>query len=177
MKLSARAREALRVSDVALTTVLASSPARGLHDLATERHPRMIVLGSTHHGAAGRVSPGSVAQRLLNGAPCPIAIAPAGLRDREPEIATIGVAFDGSHESRHALGAAVELARAVDARIDLIGAVHVPHGAIGEPYALAGGSRALADRLRTDLEQRTRERCAACPRPTGAPPTSMSETP
>ena len=163
-RLRQAAREATGGHDIELTTVLAESPARGLHDLATEREAMMIALGSTHRGSLGRITPGSVAQRLLNGAPCPIAIAPAGLRERELAVGAVGVAFDGSHESRRALRAAVDLARAADAHVDLIGAVHVPHGAIGEPYALAGGSRALADRLRADLEQRMREAMQSVPR-------------
>ena len=55
------------------------------------RHPRtgctssprsedagLIVVGSTHTGRAGRVLPGSTAERLLHGSPCPVAVAPKG---------------------------------------------------------------------------------------------------
>jgi nucleotide-binding universal stress UspA family protein len=68
-------------------------------------------------------------------------------------VATIGVAFDGSHESRHALSAVIELARPACAQVALIGAVHIPLGAMLAPYPPAGSSRATADRLRANLEQ------------------------
>ena len=123
----------------------------------------MIVLGSTHRGPLGRISPGSVAQRLLNGAPCPIAIASAGLRKWELGIDSLGVAFDGSHESHHALRTAVGLARAAGAHVDLIGAVHLLPGTIGRPHPLAGGSQALLDRLTADLEQRMDEAMRGVP--------------
>ena len=134
----------------------------------------MIALGSTHRGSLGRITPGSVAQRLLNGAPCPIAIAPAGLRERELAVAAIGVAFDGSHESRRALRAAVDLARAADAHVDLIGAVHVPHR---RDRGAATRWPAAAERSRTACAPTSSSACArpcrASRRQTAAPPTSM----
>ena len=42
--------------------------------------PGLIVVGSTHTGRAGRVLPGSTAERLLHGSPCPVAVAPKGYR-------------------------------------------------------------------------------------------------
>jgi nucleotide-binding universal stress UspA family protein len=157
VRLRQRAREHLGDGEVELSAVRASSPARGLHDLAAEREAAMIVLGSTHRGRLGRISPGSVAQRMLNGAPCPIAIAPAGLRNWELGIDSLGVAFDGSRASHHALGSAVGLARAAGARVDLIGAVHLLPGPIGRPHPFEGGSKALLDRLTADLAQRMDE--------------------
>ena len=154
VRLRQRAREHLGGGKFELSAVLASSPARGLHDLAIEREAAMIVLGSTHRGPLGRISPGSVAQRMLNGASCSIAIAPAGVRKWELGIDSLGVAFDGSHESHHALRAAVGFARAASAYVDLIGAVHLLPGPVGRPHPLEGGSQALLDRLTEDLEQR-----------------------
>ena len=73
------------------------SPAHGLHELAETRTPALIVVGSTHTGRAGRVLPGSTAERLLHGSPCPVAVAPKGYAQRardEPGI--IGCGYDGS---------------------------------------------------------------------------------
>ena len=63
------------------------SPAHGLHELAEQEDAALIVVGSTHTGRAGRVLPGSTAERLLHGSPCPIAVAPKGYTRRdEPGI-------------------------------------------------------------------------------------------
>ena len=52
------------------------SSAHGLHALAEKQDAGLIVVGSTHTGRAGRVTPGSTAERLLHGSPCPVAVAP-----------------------------------------------------------------------------------------------------
>ena len=70
----------------------------------------LIVVGSAHRGAIGRVLAGDVTMGTLHGAECPVVVAPRGFADRGATLQTIGVGFDGSPESR----AAVELAR--DAR-------------------------------------------------------------
>ncbi len=55
------------------------SAARGLHDLAVAEAAALIVVGSTHTGRLGRVRPGATGERLLLGAPCAVAVAPARL--------------------------------------------------------------------------------------------------
>lgn len=98
------------------------SPARALHDVAEEVSASMVVVGSTHRGALGRVLPGSIGERLLNGAPCPVAVAPRGLA-AEPlaGLRRIGVAFDGSCEAQDALGFASRLAGEAGATVRLVG--------------------------------------------------------
>src|SRR5215211_913040 len=80
------------------------SPAHGLHELAEREDAGLIVVGSTHTGRAGRVLPGSTAERLLHGAPCPVAVAPKGYAGGTP--AAVGCGFDGSDSAWRALGAA-----------------------------------------------------------------------
>lgn len=84
------------------------SPPRALHRLAETLDAALVVVGSTRHGAVGRVVPGSTGERLLHGSPCPVAIVPRGYADAGP-INSIGVGYDGSDESEVALAAAVEL--------------------------------------------------------------------
>ena len=57
---------------VALETVARTGPsaAHVLYDVAEERGAALLVLGSSHHGAIGRIALGSTADRLLHGAPC-----------------------------------------------------------------------------------------------------------
>jgi nucleotide-binding universal stress UspA family protein len=101
------------------------SPARQLEWLAGTKAD-VIVLGSTHRGAFGRVSPGSVGERLLHGAPCAVAVAPVGYAGQDdPGIKRIGVGYDGSGESKRALDAAISIATATGAILQLIAAIPV----------------------------------------------------
>ena len=104
------------------TAVLAApSPAQGLHELAEAEAADLIVVGSTHTGRLGRVRPGSTGERLLQGAPCAVAVAPHGFRTRlDPQLETIGVAYNGSREADCALQTALELAQANGAHVQAI---------------------------------------------------------
>jgi nucleotide-binding universal stress UspA family protein len=93
------------------------SPAHALHELAETTDASLVVVGSTHRGPIGCVLPGSTAERLLHGAPCPVAIVPQGYASREHELHVIGVGYDGSEESEIALNTATELARRLDAEL------------------------------------------------------------
>jgi nucleotide-binding universal stress UspA family protein len=113
------------------------SPPHGLHALAELEEAGLIVVGSTHTGRAGRVLPGSTAERLLHGAPCPVAVAPkgyAGEPGREPQA--IGCGYDGSESSQHALTAARPLAEATGVELRLIRAFQPPAYDI-PPYSSA----------------------------------------
>ena len=97
------------------------SAAHGLHELAEKEDAALIVVASTHTGRAGRVLPGSTAERLLHGAPCPVAVAPKGYTRRsgdEPGI--VGVGYDGSQSAQRALQAAARIAAATGARLRAI---------------------------------------------------------
>lgn len=133
------------------------SPARALHDLAESAGPAIVVVGSTHTGHLGRVRPGSTGERLLHGSPCPVAVVPQGYRTHPEEpIRRIGVGVDGSAESQAALVAAAELARALGARLDVIGV----HSA--DPYSAPAMLGAPGyDTLREDIERRQEESLAA----------------
>jgi nucleotide-binding universal stress UspA family protein len=103
-----------------------SSPARALSELAEAEGADLVVLGSTHRGKLGRVYPGSVGERLLNGAPCAVAVAPRGIADREHVgLETIGVAYDGTPESHLALTEAERLRDQFDSSLRVI--TVVPH--------------------------------------------------
>ncbi len=100
------------------------SPARALAKVAVDVAADLIVVGSTHHGAAGRVVIGSVAESLFEGAPCPVVVAPRGYADRAHASAGLIVAgYDGTPEAGGALSEAARLARSLDARLKLVAAV------------------------------------------------------
>ena len=67
---------------VARHAIAGTTTASALRELADREHAELIVFGSAHDGAAGRVHPGSAARRLLQSAHCAVAIAPDGFRKR-----------------------------------------------------------------------------------------------
>ena len=138
-----------------------SSPARGLQALAEQAHASAIVVGSTHRGAIGRVLPGGVGERLLHGAPCPVAIAPRGFGDRDdPPLRRIGVAYVSGPEGTRAVQMAASLAGDVGGDVVVMTAfdpiplqVQLAGGGLGSGSA-AGFDQATCD----EIERAGRER-------------------
>jgi nucleotide-binding universal stress UspA family protein len=98
----------------------ASAP-QGLAQLAESEAADLIAIGSAHRSALGRVLFGSVGERLLYGAPCPVAIAPRGYSGTaRPDEGPIGIAYDGSAESRRALQAGGGLATVLGSGLLLV---------------------------------------------------------
>ena len=128
------------------------SPARGLHELADSEHADVLVVGSSHRSAIGRVLVGDRTLATLNGAPCAIAIAPQGYASAQHRLETIGVGHDGSDESQLALDAARVLARPHAAAIRAVSVVDVDdvHGDDLSPEFAADVAEAL-DRERARL--------------------------
>lgn len=151
---TARVRELLedRPADD-LQVVTARSPAAGLEALARSEEASLIVLGSSHRATVGRVQPGGVGQRLLAGAPVPVALAPQEYAQEARRLETVGCAFDGLEESRLALEWASALARHAGASLRLV-AVHermafsnVGTGAVSGESVNSAMRRSLRERL------------------------------
>ena len=144
-------------SDIRQEIIESSSPARGLHELAEREHAALIVVGSSHHAGLGRVLVGSVGERVLHGAPCGVAVAPAGYRDQNSELKLVCVGFDGMPESEAALAHAVELARTTGASlrvVTVIEPVDIPLGDKGNAFAGAGDlARAREELMRSHLDR------------------------
>jgi nucleotide-binding universal stress UspA family protein len=98
---------------------LVDNPARGLHMLAEAAEAAALVVGSTRRGRFGQVYPGSVGEQLLQGATCPVGIAPRGFTE-DPCLDTVGVGYEGPGESERALGYASRLAERLDANLTLL---------------------------------------------------------
>jgi len=92
------------------------SGAKGLRALAEREGAAAIVLGSASPSTLGRMVAGSA---------IPVAVAPGGYSETEPQIAAIGSGFDGSETSRAALRWASAVARSAEATLRIIG-VHEP---------------------------------------------------
>jgi nucleotide-binding universal stress UspA family protein len=137
------------------------SVPEGLQRVADELGAEALVVGSTHHGSVTRAL-ASVPERLLQGAACPVAIAPRGYATAAPAtLREIGVAFDGGPESRTALAAGTALARAAGARLRAITVLnpHVspftpkPMAAIEMTDYVASGRQRRIDALRAAVAE------------------------
>ena len=104
-----------------------TSIPRGLQQVADSEGALAIVVGPSHRGPLGRIMPGSVGERLLRGAPCPVAVAPRGYRDAvHGPIAKIGVGYVAVPEAADALRAAVGLAARTSAAVRVLNVVEPP---------------------------------------------------
>ncbi len=148
-QLLARAREAAGV-DAHLLAHGSPTVGRGLHELAEATGADLLVLGSSRRGLLGRVVIGDDTRAALNGAPCAVAIAPAGYAQHPAATHEIGVGYDGSPESKHALGVARKLADELHTKLSAFEAVALP------AYPFAGGS-AIGTMI-NDMVEAARER-------------------
>jgi nucleotide-binding universal stress UspA family protein len=107
--------------------VISGSTGEGLAALATSVGADLVVFGSDWHTARGNVQPTPSAQRLIDGGPVSVAIAAAGLRERDRNelraVAIAGGEFDGAaHETAANLTALTGRALALpsDENLDLL---------------------------------------------------------
>ena len=144
-------------ADVPRQVVADPSPARALQHVADQTEAALIVVGSTERGVVGRVLPGSTAERLMHGSPCPVAIVPHGYRRHEdPAVKLVGVGYDGSEESESALSVAIAMARRLGAGLRMISVFD--DAEVGAPmvgaFGYGGLRQELLDSRRSHLEQR-----------------------
>jgi nucleotide-binding universal stress UspA family protein len=120
--LLAELEEELVRADVSARAVVVADafPARALQAFAGRDGADLVVVGAPHRAGAERVLGGDVAAGTLRGAPCAVAVAPAGFAQHERVLATVGVGFDGSAESRAALRLGGQVARAAGAALRVV---------------------------------------------------------
>jgi nucleotide-binding universal stress UspA family protein len=129
----------------------APSPSAGLHAVVATERPVLAVLGSSRAGAHGSIALGRTTERVLDGAPCPVAVAPKEHASRP--LARIAVGVLPSPEGREALRAATRLAAAAGA------ALHVVMVLAGTPDA--DEAREIAREIAPDAERLTEARDAS----------------
>ncbi len=112
--------------DAELLSLIATNPGRGLHQQAEQQGADLLVVGSCSHGPFGRVMLGDDTRAALNGAPCAVAIAARGFVAHPTPITRVGVAYNGSPESKAALALAQELAKITRATVHALEVVAVP---------------------------------------------------
>ncbi len=139
LELLAREREEASV-DADLVAVPARSVGAGLHEIAERREADLLVVGSCSRGALGRLLLGDDRRASLDGAPCAVAIAPSGYARAPRPIARIGVAYDGTPESEHALALARSVAEQRNSSISALTVVSVPTYSYGTMAAVDWGA-------------------------------------
>jgi nucleotide-binding universal stress UspA family protein len=136
-------------SGVEAECVTIGSPSVGqvLHELADRVDADLLVMGSCRRGLIGRVLVSDDTQSALNGAPCAVAVAPAGYAGRATTMREIGVGYNVSPESRHALAVARELAAQRGARLSAFEAVSLP------AYFFVGPALPVGDEIGACVEE------------------------
>ena len=131
--------------------VLSGSLPGALAEHAVASSARLIVMST--HGRTGfaRWLMGSVSERLLRVAPCSTLVVRGSAAAAAPTIRSVLVAVDLSEHSRRALEAALAIARAFGASLEVLHAVPLPF------HADASSSRAnlverMRERARAELE-------------------------
>jgi nucleotide-binding universal stress UspA family protein len=132
------------------------STPEGLRALAEKIDADAVVFCSDSHTAPGRVSIGNSAQRLLEGGPLAVAIAPAGLARVENEaIERIAAVGDGADRSASATAQA--LATALGAAVVATGQGDLDLVVVGSRPEAQEGTLALSAASENLVEE------AACP--------------
>lgn len=122
-------------------TLYGSSVPHALHEAAEAEDAGLLVVGSSRRATVGRAMLGSTAERVLHGAPCPVAVVPRRwTRDGDPE--TIGVAYVDTEEGRAALRSAHALARRAGATLRVLTIVGPTLSVYAETEAQTAGPRA-----------------------------------
>lgn len=123
--------------------VEAASAARGLAVALEDEDAGLGVVGATARGVVGRAVIGSTAERVIHGAPCPIAVVPHGFEGGE--LGAVGVAFTASPEGEQALRSGVALAHAAGATLRVITVLQESQGAVVVPHASDVGRAGVLD--------------------------------
>lgn len=136
---------------VATEVVDDHAPARAIKQAAEALPAALVVVGSSRRGGQGEATAGRVARQVLTEAPCPVAIAAAGLGAREGTgLRRIVAGVDASPEAQAALDAAAGLAAAAGAELRLVAVAEdelaPSRTPIGEVVQLAEWERAIAHR-------------------------------
>jgi len=95
--------------------VLDGDPAEAILAAATERHADLIVMSTHGHSGVTRWALGSVTERVLSGAACPVLV----IRSGEP-VRKLLVTLDGSALAEQVLAPSIEIAAALGASVALL---------------------------------------------------------
>lgn len=98
-------------SEVPTIVHQSASIPMGLIELVSEHNADLVVVGSSSSGLLGRVTLGSVTERLVHTAAVPVAIAPRGYPATPGPMLRLTAAYGGEADINGLLGAAAEFAK------------------------------------------------------------------
>jgi len=125
-----------------------TSIPRGLQRVALAENALAIVVGASHRGPLGRIIPGSVGERLLRGACCPVAVAPRGCgADAHSPIPRLGVGLAAGPDADEALRAAVGLAACTGASVRVLSVVEPAAVSAARPFGWDVDERTARENL------------------------------
>lgn len=142
--------------DAEVCSIASNRFGAGLHRLADSTRADLLVLGSSPGGRSGRVLLADETRHAINGAPCAVAVAPLGYTDTSSAITEIGVAYNGSDESRSAILAARALGGELGAGVTAFEALPLPIYDI-TPGLWSNLEELIRDRRRSACEQIAKE--------------------
>jgi len=90
--------------------VAAGSPSFLINETARRVAAGLSVVGRGAKGPLGRLALGSTTEKVLDGSPCPVAVAPRGFTSHDAVVDRVGVAFVDTMEGRAALRGAAMVA-------------------------------------------------------------------
>jgi nucleotide-binding universal stress UspA family protein len=128
--------------------VQSTSAARALQEAAEREDAGLLVIGSSRRSPAGRTLPGTTAERLLHGAPCPVAVAPQGWASQGGP-SRVGIAYVNTEEGREALRGAHTLARRAGAVLKVFTVVRVTPAMYLETEPSLAGQAQMGKSLET----------------------------
>jgi nucleotide-binding universal stress UspA family protein len=121
-----------------------------LHRMAEELHAGLLVVGSTDRSELRRIMPESTAERLIHGAPCPIAVVPRSWQS-DGQLRVLGIAYSDTPEGREALAEGLALAQSASASARVITAVK-PRGSDRAAGERPGREAATVDAARYEID-------------------------
>lgn len=144
--LLAEARDSLGDTTAEFRAVASESASHGLHDVMEDAGPEgMVVIGSRKTRGVRRTAPGSTAERLLQGAPGPVAIVPWDYEEHPADpVRTLAVAYIDTPDAHSALRAAVGMAGELSAALQLVSVLPDTRvrPSLGEPLRYAVDQKA-----------------------------------
>ena len=137
-----------------------SWPIHGLHEMARHEEAELIVFGSAREGMADHLHV-SLMERMVHGAPCAVAVAPAHYADgAPPQFLRVGVGFSTSEEGISALHLARGLASRAGGRLNVIAGAGLEPALASYAYsspALPEVERQIYEETKATLERATEE--------------------
>lgn len=127
-----------------------SSVGRGLHEIAEACEADLLVVGSSRRGLVGRILLGDDTRAALNGSPCALAVAPVDYCHKPIGMREIGVGYDASPESGHALSVARALAAERGTSLSAFRAIALPAQSL-PPVDYARSIRHIVDDAREQI--------------------------